>query len=357
MSKVRLWWSNDLTKLYRINLTRRQETMNTQTIKRWTAVLTMGAAVAMPTWAAKVSMETATANSVVGLMPQSMAPIWSEAGLDVELAMGQTLTKSLLKIGQGSLDSAVVPPPAFANLGKGKGPYAKLGAEKGAALAANVVALWGFSASNYHPIAWADGPIQTWADIKGKRVYVGPPAGAANAQIKALIKRASGLEEGKDYEGIKAPWGVAAQGFKDGQYDLLMLPAGLGSQAITEIGLARSIRMFGMPADAAPAPALGMIKARIPKGTYQGQVNNDQDLTSWQTVMMMMANKNMDEGTAYKLTKTYIESRKRLASGNALLKELPGDDPLAGVITTLHPGAARYYKEAGIAVPAELLPR
>ena len=83
-----------------------------------------------PVLAQKVSMETASASSVVGLMPQSMAPIWSNTGLDIQLAMGQTLTKSLLKLGQGSLDTAVVPPPAYANLARGKGPYAKLGAEK-----------------------------------------------------------------------------------------------------------------------------------------------------------------------------------------------------------------------------------
>ena len=315
------------------------------------------AAAMAPAWAAKVSMETATARSVVGLMPQSMASIWAENGVDVELALDQTLTKSLLKLGQGSLDTSVVPPPAYANLAKGKGPYVKMGAEKGKALSDNVRALWGFSASNYHPMVWADSGIETWADIKGKRVYIGPPAGAANAQIKALIKRASGYEEGKDYTGLKAPWGVATQGFKDGQYDLAVVPAGLGSQGITEIALARNIRILGMPAGAVPPAALGMIAAKIPAGTYPGQVNNTEDQFSWQTVMMVMAKKDLSEETAYKLTKTYIENRTRLAKGNALLKELPTDDVLGGVIAPLHAGAARYYKEAGIAFPAEVAPR
>ena len=321
------------------------------------AGLGLVAAAVTPTWAAKVSMETATARSVVGLAPQAMASIWAAAGVDVELAMDQTLTKSLLKMGQGSLDTSVVPPPAYVNLSKGKGPYAKLGEEKGKALADNVRGMWGLPGSHYHPVVWADGGINSWADIKGKRVYIGPPAGAANAQIKALIKRASGYEEGKDYTGVKAPWGVATQGFKDGQYDLAFVPAGLGSQGITEIALSRNIRILGMPADAVPPAALGMIAAKIPAGTYQGQVNNDQNLVSWQTVMMVAANKNVDEQTVYTLTKTYAESRTRLAQGNAMLKELPGDNLFGGVVAPLHPGAARYYKEAGIAIPAELAPR
>lgn len=310
-----------------------------------------------PAMAQKVSMETATASSVVGLMPQSMAPIWSEAGVSIELAMGQTLTKSLLKLGQGSLDTAVVPPPAFANLKVGKGPYVKLGAEKGAALADNTSALWGFTASNYHPIVWADSGVKNWSDLKGKRIYIGPPAGAANAQIKALIKRGSGYEEGKDYEGVKAPWNVAAQGFKDGQYDVLVMPGAIGSQVIAEMGLTRNIRILGLPSDASPPPALGMVKSMIPKGSYEGQVNNNESLNSWQTVMMVMAKKDLDEATAYKLTKTYVESRKRLASGNAMLKELQNDEPLGGVIAPLHPGAARYFAESGISIPKAIMPR
>jgi uncharacterized protein len=334
----------------------RRQIMNMHRLKQWTTLVALGAAIAAPAWAAKISMETATANSVVGLMPQSMAPLWAKAGIDVELAMGQTLTKSLLKVGQGNLDTSVMPPPAYADLLKGAGPYAQLG-DKGPAMAADVRGLWGFSASNYHPVVWADSGIESWSQIKGKRVYIGPPAGAANAQIKALIKVASGYEEGKDYEGIKAPWGVAAQSYKDGQFDLLVLPAALGSQALTEMALSRSIRILPMPAGAKPPAALGMVAAKIPKGTYQGQVNNTVDIPTWQTVMMVVANKKVSDETAYLLTKTYAQSRNELASGNALLKELPGDDLLSGVIAPLHPGAARYFKEAGIAIPADLTPR
>ena len=131
-----------------------------------TVAFALTAVALTPAMAQKVSMETATATSVVGLMPQSMAPIWSEAGMGIELAMGQTLTKSLLKLGQGSLDTSVVPPPAFANLKAGKGPYEKLGAEKGAELAGNTTALWGFTASNYHPIVWADSDVKDWSGLK-----------------------------------------------------------------------------------------------------------------------------------------------------------------------------------------------
>ncbi|MEZ5477117.1 MAG: TAXI family TRAP transporter solute-binding subunit [Thiolinea sp.] len=179
--------------------------MRFASVQHWLLAASLSV-LSLPVLAEKVSMETGGANSVVGLLPQAMAPHWSRAGVDVELALGQTLTKSLLKIGTGSLDSAVMPPPAYSALSKGKGAYEKLGEEKGAAMAANARSLFGFAASVYHPVVWANSGIESWADIKGKKVYIGPPAGAANAQIKTLIKAASGYEEGTDYEGVKAPW-------------------------------------------------------------------------------------------------------------------------------------------------------
>ncbi|MEZ5535646.1 MAG: TAXI family TRAP transporter solute-binding subunit [Thiolinea sp.] len=311
--------------------------------------------VSLPVLAEKVSMESGGANSVVGLLPQAMAPHWAEAGVDVELALGQTLTKSLLKIGQGSLDSSVMPPPAYAALGKGKGPYAKLGEEKGAALAANVRSLFGFAASVYHPIVWADSGIESWEGIKGKKVYIGPPAGAANAQITALIKAASGYEEGTDYEGVKAPWATAVQGFRDGQYDMVVTPQSLGSQVLTELSLSKNIRILSMEDGAEPPKGMGMVTAVIPEDTYSGQANNDQAVNAWQTVMMMVVNKDMADDLAYNMTKTYFDSLEKVREGNDLIKGVNADQRFGAVIAPLHPGAVRYYKEQSIEIPAELL--
>jgi uncharacterized protein len=311
--------------------------------------------VAAPAWAAKVSMESASGNSVVGMMPQAMAPHWAKAGVDVELAMDQTLTKSLLKIGQGSLDASIIPMPAYADLVDGTGPYAQM-ADKAKGMVGNVRALFAFTASTYHPIVWADGGINSWADIKGKRVFIGPPAGAANDQIKGLIKRASGLEEGKDYTGVKAPWGVAGDGFRDGQFDLYVGAYGLGSQALAEISLSRKIRLLSMPNRDEPPVKLGLSVGAIPKGTYPGQVNTDS-VISWQTLMMLAVNKDMPDDVAYKLTKAYFDSLPALKAGNAAMKVLQAEDAMEGLKTPLHPGALKYYKEVGRSIPAALAGR
>ncbi|WP_051692227.1 TAXI family TRAP transporter solute-binding subunit [Marinobacterium lacunae] len=300
--------------------------------------------------ATDIGMETATAASVVGLLPQTMASYWGEDGINVQLSMGQTLTKSLLKVASGKLDSAIVPTPAFYALQDGKGPYAKMG-DKAVALSKNVRALFGFPASFYHAVVWADSDIKSWEDAVGKRVYIGPPAGAANNQIRSLAK-AGGLEPGT-YEEVKTPWGVASQSFQDGQFDVYVGSFGLGSQSLSEMSLQRPIRLLSVkPENRNPPKTAGMAGGVIPAGTYPGVVN-ESDVYTFQTLMFVGVNKDMPDDVAYQLTKSYLENVSKIAESNPLMKHLGSADPFAGVVGQIHPGAARYYEEQGIEIPEE----
>lgn len=314
--------------------------------------LVMGA-LAVTAQAEQIGMETASSHSVVGILPQTMASYWSKAGVDVQLAMGQTLTKSLLKVARGTLDSAVVPPLAYTDLSQGKGPYAGLG-KRASDSAGNVRTLFAFPGSVFQPIVWADSGIKTWHDAVGKRVYIGPPAGVANAQIEEILA-AGGLKQNQ-YLPVKVPWGAATQGFQDGQYDVYIGAFGRNSQALAELSLTRKIRLLSLPEDKMEPPkGEGLISATLSHKSYPGLVNK-KDIRAWQTVMLMTVNKKMSDDTAYRLTKTYMEHRKALVQNNALLTDILSTNPLAGVNVPLHPGAVRYYKEAGIKIPDELLP-
>ncbi|WP_254682259.1 TAXI family TRAP transporter solute-binding subunit [Marinomonas sp. FW-1] len=310
--------------------------------------------VASVSHAEQIGMEAASPNSILGMVPQAMAPYWSQSGIDVQLSLNQTLTKSLLKIAQGSLDSGIVPPPAFTALQSGNGPYTKI-SDKATEISGNVRGLFTIPGSYYHAITRADSGIKSWPDAKGKRIFIGPPAGAANAQIVSLIE-AGGLAEG-DYEAIKAPWGAATQSYQDGQFDVYVGTFGLGSQVVAELSLTNDIRILGVPDEKmVPPKGTGMQAAVIPSNTYSGQVNEDPVIT-WQTVMMMAANKNMSDDTAYTLTKEYIKNRLALAEANSIFKDLPTTDYFAGINAPLHPGAVRYYQEIGVEIPAELMPK
>lgn len=313
--------------------------------------------------AQSLSLEGGGAASLTGIVPQTYAQFAADAGIDLQVVLGQTLTRAALKLAAGRIDMAVVPPGAYRAMTNGVGPYAET-ADQAKELAPNIRALFAFPAGTFHAVVWADSGIDSWDDLAGRWVYIGPPAGAASAQIQSLIELGSGgLKAGDDYEGVRAPWGAAQQAFQDGQFDVYVGSIAVGSQSLNELSLQREIRVLGIPEDVLSTDAwaaflvnAAQFESVISAGTYSGQVNGDADQTSTASAMMMSVEASMDDDTAYALTKAYWENLDAMMNANALMRSINPEAPFAGMNAKLHPGAVRYYDEVGIAVPADLMP-
>jgi TRAP-type uncharacterized transport system substrate-binding protein len=81
----------------------------------------------------------------------------------------------------------------------------------------------------------------------------------------------------------------------------------------------------------------------IPAGTYAGQ---DQDVSTTTLEVVAYATTKMSDDAAYALTKTYWEMKAKMGEANPWWN---GVDKtyLEAIIGPIHPGAERYYKEAG----------
>ncbi|MEM1237350.1 MAG: TAXI family TRAP transporter solute-binding subunit [Pseudomonadota bacterium] len=311
-----------------------------------------------------LSLEGGGAASLTGIVPQTYAQFAAEEGLSLQVVLGQTLSRSALKLAAGRIDMAVVPPGAFRAMSNGVGPYSET-ADQAKQVAPNVRALFAFPAGTFHPVVWADSGIEDMADLAGKRIYIGPPAGTASSQIQSLIELGSGgLKAGDDYEGVRAPWGAAQQSFQDGQFDVYVGSIAVGSQALNELSLQREIRVLGVP-DAVRNTQewadfllnAAQFESVIAAGSYSGQANGDADQVSTASAMMMGVTAAMDDDTAYGLTKAYWTNLDAMMNANALMRSINPEKPFAGMNAPLHPGAVRFYDEVGIMVPENLMPK
>lgn len=317
---------------------------------------------AAPLSAQTLSIEGGGSASTTGLLPQAFAPYAAEAGYNLQVVLDQVLTRSIMKVAAGQLDLSVGPPTAFRAMQRGVGPYAE-NAEQAMELSANVRSLFAFQGSTMHPTVWADSGIETWEDIRGLRVFVGPPAGAAAAQSTGMVEAASGLVAEQDYEIVRLPWGQATQAFQDGQFDVYIAFFPIGSQSIAELGLQRQVRILGIPDDVVGSEPWAEFEQRsgvagvtIPAGTYGDAVaNGDVALHAGADSMMIVVNVDMDEQTAYDLTKAYFEALPEMMASNALLASQNPDRPFFGITARLHPGAIRYFQEVGINIPEDLM--
>ena len=68
-----------------------------------------------------------------------------------------------------------------------------------------------------------------------------------------------------------------------------------------------------------------------------------------------MVRDDVSEEDVYQITKTMYENLPFLNNIHPATKAMAIDKAIAGLPLPLHPGAARYFKEQGIEIPARLI--
>jgi len=140
-----------------------------------------------------------------------------------------------------------------------------------------------------------------------------------------------------------------AQRLQDKQADVTFTTAGWPTAAITELAISTNIVL--VPIDEAKIKDLTKkfpfyARIVIPKGTYKGQ---EKDVATITTMAQWVVGAEVPDDVVYKLTKALWESgAKKMAEAHAQGKNVQPKTALAGMSIPLHPGAEKFYKEAGL---------
>ena len=283
-----------------------------------------------------------------------------DLGIDIQINDSQTLTKSALKLGRGQIDLMAMPTAVYKFLAAGSRMYKKKLHKQAIAAGKNVRALFGFQGVVFHAVTFDVDGIKTWKDIKGRRVFVGPPAGAASVTVQTMIRALTGYEPNKDYKAIKLNWGSGLQAMMDGKLDLFVRPVNPGAAMIEQLGMSKKFRLLDSDTTTEAwqkwLKGPGRFTGTIPANTYSGQVNRDRTLTVGAATFYMSVHKDMSDDRAYGMTRLFWDNLDEVHKTSVILKPITMKMPFVGVNTVLHPGAVRYYKEKGIAIPAKLMP-
>ena len=189
--------------------------------------------------------------------------------------------------------------------------------------------------------------INSVKDLKGKRVSLDEPGSGTYVDAK-LILESNGLST-SDVKAEALKGKAATDALRNGKVDAIFVVAGYPTGAIVELASAVDIKL--VPIDGAGAKALTskygfFSESPIPSGTYEGvdQVNTVAVGAQWFT------SAKEDSELIYQITKALWnkESRKLMDVGHAKGKTITPDTALSGVGVPLHPGAEKFYKEAGL---------
>lgn len=189
--------------------------------------------------------------------------------------------------------------------------------------------------------------IKSVADLKGKRISVDEPGSGSLINAKAILG-AYGIKDG-DYKAENLKPGPAAEKLKDGGLDAFFITGGYPLAAITELATTSGVELVaidGEPAKKILADFKFFADDQIPDGVYK-------DVKGVKTVSVgaqWVTSAKVSADVVYEITKALWSDKTRalLDAGHAKGKAIRKETALQGLGIPLHPGAEKFYKEAGL---------
>ena len=196
-------------------------------------------------------------------------------------------------------------------------------------------------------VTTADSGVKTIAGLKGKRVVIGP-AGAGFDMFVGPILEEHGVSM-DDIDKVYQPMGNAVDMLSDGSAHAAFLGGAVPASAISQA--CASFETFFIPFDATVRQTLidkypFFHGATIPGNTYQGHPEPFEGLNVGSMHLVTAA--SVDEEFIYQVTKTIWENRAEVAAQHGAGKAINEKNAARYTGTEFHPGAIRFYKEAGL---------
>ncbi|TKA96748.1 TAXI family TRAP transporter solute-binding subunit [Cereibacter changlensis] len=184
----------------------------------------------------------------------------------------------------------------------------------------------------------------TLADLKGMTLSVGAPASGTELNARTILDAA-----GMSYDDLAKveylPFAESAELIKNRQIQATLQSAGLGVASIKDLSATHEITVIGIPAEVVEKIGAPYAAATIPAGTYTGQ---EADVPTAAVGNILVTSEAVSEETAYQMTKLIFDNLERLKSAHAAAGNITLEGAMEGLLIPLHPGAERYYREAGL---------
>ncbi len=194
-----------------------------------------------------------------------------------------------------------------------------------------------------------DGPIKKIADLRGKKVSVGPPGSGTEISARQIL----GLNEmdykkSKDINPLYLSYSEAADQFKDNHVDACYFVVSVPNGALQDINVMNPVQFLEID-DALFAKIIKTYplyaRFEIPANAYQGLARPVKTIAVYSSILVR---NDLPEDLVYQMTKVMYEENAAIAQANAAGKYLKLETATGGVPVPFHPGAIKYYKEKGI---------
>ncbi len=184
--------------------------------------------------------------------------------------------------------------------------------------------------------------VDSFAGMEGKTILLGK--GSFGAKEGAKYLKLFGLEDKVKLAEVELSNAVPA--LKNGQIDGFVTAGSFPAPNVIEAAASAGASVISLSDDQVKMSK--RTRLIIPAGTYAGQ---DEDIITTSLPVVAFTTTDMDDDTAYMLTKTYWENKNVLGEA-AKWWDGVSMAMLENILTDIHPGAKRYYEEVGAKLAA-----
>jgi TRAP transporter TAXI family solute receptor len=225
-------------------------------------------------------------------------------------------------------------PPVLVSLAQGGKAMFK---DKGNPKFADIRALFPIPSLTMHFVVRADSGITDFAGLEGKTILIGKGSFGATEGAKYL--ELFGLEGKVTLADVELSNAVPA--LKNGQIDGFVTAGSWPAPNVIEAAAGTGVRVLSLSDD--QIAQTKRTKLVIPAGTYAGQ---EQPINTTSLPVVAFSTTAMDDDTAYQLTRTFWNQKAKMGADAAWWNGVD-KDLMANITGKIHPGAVKYYDEAG----------
>ena len=209
--------------------------------------------------------------------------------------------------------------------------------------------------ANYYPNVWQlvvpqDSDVRKIADLKGKAVELPPRGNTSLAEGWELLLKVSGMK--LDDLGTKSFGSISENGelIKNRQAVAMGWYTVVPASFVLDLGSSRKLRMVPVSDDIIAKMRqlnAGFVRHVVPKGVYAAY-GIDEDVVTIQAPTILIASSKTPPDVIYKVTKAIVEGRESFGNVSSTMKGVTAKDMAQNFGLPYHPGAEKYYKEAGL---------
>jgi TRAP transporter TAXI family solute receptor len=198
-------------------------------------------------------------------------------------------------------------------------------------------------------LATVESGIRSLSDLPGKRVNIGNPGSGQRGNALEVLN-AVGIDWERDLHAESAKASESSKLLQDGRIDAFFYTVGHPAGAFSEATAGRRATRF------VPITGVGRLLEQRPyyapstvDVSLYPNAENTAEVETIGVMTTLVSSADVPEELVYTVTRVLFENLDRFRSMHPAFARLQAEDMTRlGLSAPLHPGALRYYREAGL---------